>query len=77
MKVEAEAREFHLAHTGSKGSSTHSLQPKHPQPWHMRIIVNILNNIIYQKKKKLQKIVEGNLYEQGEDEIVDVYRQQL
>jgi hypothetical protein len=60
--------------------STHSLQPKHPQPGHVSIAVNILNNIIYNyttKKEKLQKIGEGKLYEQSEDEIVDVYAQQL
>ena len=58
----------------------HSLQPKHPQPRHVSIVVNILNNIIYnctikKNKKKLQKIGEGNLYEQSEDEIVYVYAQ--
>jgi hypothetical protein len=58
----------------------HSLQPKHPQPGDPSITINILNNIIYNctiKKEKLQKIGEGNLYEQSEDEIVDVYAQQL
>jgi hypothetical protein len=57
------------------------MQPKHPQPGSVSIVVNILNNIIYncekKKKKQLQRIGEGNLYEQSEDEIVDVYAQQL
>ena len=54
------------------------MKPKHPQPRHVSITVNIWNNIIYNcttKKEKLQKIGEGNLYEQSEDEIVDVYAQ--
>jgi hypothetical protein len=39
-----------------------SLQPKHPQPGHMIIIVNILNNIIYncrtKKNKNCRKLVK-------------------
>jgi hypothetical protein len=52
MKAKAEAEELHLAHIGSKGSSMHSVQPKHPQLGHMSIAVNILNNIIYNCKTK-------------------------
>ena len=37
-EIEVEAREFHLAHTGSKGSGMHLMQPKHPQPVHMSIV---------------------------------------
>jgi hypothetical protein len=61
----------------------HLLQPKHPQPINVSITVNILNNIIYKYtkeriiiiKKKLQKFGEGYLYEQSDDEFVDVYTQ--
>jgi hypothetical protein len=55
----------------------HSLQPKHLQPGNMSIAVNILNNIIYNctHTKKMQNIGEHNLYDQSEDESVDVYAQ--
>jgi hypothetical protein len=46
MKEEEEEEEFHLVHSGSKGVEYEFLQPEHPQPGHVSIVVNILNNII-------------------------------
>jgi hypothetical protein len=63
------------------------LQLKHLQPWNPSIGINTLNNIIHNstppcplKKnknriKQATKFGEGYLYNQSEDDFVDVYAQ--